>query len=315
VIPRVSIIVPAFNRTEYLKLAIGSAFAQTISDWELILADDGSDEETRAYLRSIDTPPVRILWLSHCGNPSRVRNAAIAAARGRYLAFLDSDDVWVPAKLEQQLAALGANSQCRWSYTACNRIDAGGRLLVEASRRLRSPSGGWIFEPLLELELSIAMPTVMAERALVEEVGGFDERQLFGEFHDLCLRLALRSEVVALREPLCSVRAHREHYSGDRTAAFASWMQLYEKFAGMVTSAKLKAVCARMRAQTALHLARSQGDSGNLRATWSILRDGAVFSSRHWRLWGVASLNLLRPAVPLRWRKALPRVRHHGVAT
>ena len=71
----------------------------------MIIADDGSSEETRVYLRSITVPRVRTIWLEHCGNPSRVRNAAIEAASGRYLAFLDSDDIWAPSKLEKQIGA------------------------------------------------------------------------------------------------------------------------------------------------------------------------------------------------------------------
>jgi glycosyltransferase involved in cell wall biosynthesis len=85
--PNVSIILPTFNRAKFLRLAIESVFAQTYTDWELIIVDDGSAEETRAYLRSIATPQVVTIWLQHSGNPSQVRNAAISVASGRYLAF------------------------------------------------------------------------------------------------------------------------------------------------------------------------------------------------------------------------------------
>jgi teichuronic acid biosynthesis glycosyltransferase TuaG len=89
----------------------------------MIIADDGSTEETRSYLRSITDPRLRTIWLRHSGNPSLVRNAAIAAAQGRYLAFLDSDDVWAPSKLEKQMRALGDRSQAGWSYTNCHLIE------------------------------------------------------------------------------------------------------------------------------------------------------------------------------------------------
>jgi glycosyltransferase involved in cell wall biosynthesis len=196
-----------------LKLAVDSVFAQTFADWELIVADDGSNEETRDYLRQLDFPRVKILWLVHSGNPSRTRNAALGAASGRYVAFLDSDDAWWPRKLEQQLAALRASSHCRWSYTACDRIDADGNPLPPAFQPKTAVRSGWIFEPLLALEVSVAMPTLIAERSEIDAVGAFDEQQLYGEFHDLCLRLALRSEAVAVAEVLCSIRAHDEHYS------------------------------------------------------------------------------------------------------
>jgi hypothetical protein len=117
---------------------------------------------------------------------------------------------------------------------------------------------GWVFEPLLKLEFGIAMPTLIANRDLVFDVGGFDEQLRFGEFHDLCLRLALRSEVVGLREALCSVRAHNEHYSADRIAANTSWMSLYQKMADLAPNPRLRSYCVQMRANTSLKLARLQ---------------------------------------------------------
>ena len=99
-------------------------------------------------------------------------------------------------------------------------------------------------------ERSIAMPTVVADWQLVDEMGGFDEEQRFGEYHDLCVRLAMRSEVSVVAEPLCSIRSHREHYSANRVAAYASWVQLYGKLAELApnrSSALTAAECGRKR--------------------------------------------------------------------
>jgi glycosyltransferase involved in cell wall biosynthesis len=296
--PNVSIILPTFNRTKYLKLAIDSVFAQTYTDWEMIIADDGSADETKAYLRSIEASQVRPIWLRHSGNPSRVRNAAIDAANGRYLAFLDSDDIWAPSKLEKQIGALRDRQQCRWSYTNCNLIDENGHPVANEHLPTTVPQEGWIFEPLLRLEVAISMPSVVAERDLVGEIGGFDERQQFAEWHDLCLRLAMKSEVVALRESLCSVRAHTEHYSADRIAAHISWMRLYEKMADLAPSPTLRSYCARMRAETSMNLARLQGDKGNYRAVLTTLREALLFSWRYPQWWWGALKRISRPAVP-----------------
>jgi glycosyltransferase involved in cell wall biosynthesis len=154
--------------------------AQTCADWGLIVADDGSSDETRSYLRELRSARVEVLWLPHTGNPSRARNAALAVARGTYVAFLDSDDLWAPRKLEQQLAALRASPHCRWSYTACDRIDGDGRLLATTLQPNITLRSGWIFGPLLALQTSVAMPTLVAERTLIEEAGAFDEDQLYG---------------------------------------------------------------------------------------------------------------------------------------
>src|SRR5260221_147392 len=118
--PLVSIIVPTFNRVKYLRVAVDSVFAQTFEDWELIIADDGSDADTMAYLRTLaDVPRVKLLRLSHTGNPPAVRNAALREATAEYIAFLDSDDVWMPEKLEAQLMSLRSHPVRRWSYTGC----------------------------------------------------------------------------------------------------------------------------------------------------------------------------------------------------
>ncbi len=294
----VSIILPTYDRPQFLRRSVESVFAQSFTHWELVVADDGSAIETKAYLRGLQSRRIRVLYLTHTGNPSRVRNAALAIAKGKYVAFLDSDDIWAAAKLSRQIAALRASPRCRWSYTACDRIDSGGDRLSEAARATAVPRGGWIFEPLLGLELAVAMPTVVAERSLIEEIGGFDERQLYGEFHDLCLRLALRSEVVAVAEVLCSVRAHDQHYSADRAAAHRAWMRLYDKFYALAPTATGRSCCDRMRAQAALRLAALQGANRDFPSVWRTLCAGKVCSWRRPKFWWAYSLALLRPFVP-----------------
>jgi glycosyltransferase involved in cell wall biosynthesis len=296
--PSVSIIIPAFNRTKFLELAIDSAFAQTHDDWEIIVADDGSDEETRQYLRSIEGPKVRVVWLPHSGNPSLVRNAAVAVASGRYLAFLDSDDEWAPQKLQRQLAALAERPQCRWSYTACRHVDESGRLIPKKRVSALPAPEGWIFKELLTLQIGIAMPTVVTQRDLFDEVGGFDEQQRFGEFHDLCLRLALKGEVVVVRETLCSVRTHSDHYSANQTANHAGWLQLYQKMARTTADADLQAHCVRMQAETSLRLAAAHTQDGNHRAALATLARALSFSWRYPRWWWGAFIRILRPLVP-----------------
>jgi glycosyltransferase involved in cell wall biosynthesis len=308
-VPEVSVILPTFNRRRYLELAIESVFAQTCTDWEMVIADDGSSGATADYLRSITTSRVRTIWLQHSGNPSRVRNAAIGAARGRYLAFLDSDDTWAPAKLEKQLSALRDSAGARWSYTLEDLIDPEGRPVDNTGLPVSAARDGWIFEPLLRLEVAISMPTIVAERRLIEELGGFDEQLRFAEWHDLCLRLAAKSAVVVVREPLCCVRIHNEHYTADKFGEQAGWMQLYEKMANLVPSRPLRTYCAQVCAETSLKLARLQGNRGNYRGALSVLRAALVFSWRYPPWWWGAMKQVLRPAVPA---VLISRVRRHG---
>jgi glycosyltransferase involved in cell wall biosynthesis len=299
--PTVSAIIPSYNRTQYLAASIASVVDQTYPDWELVIADDGSGAETRAYLRGLAHPNIRVIELPHCGNPARVRNAAIAAARGRYVAFQDSDDIWKPRKLELQIAALAAQNAARWTFADRDRVDSDGRPLEDARRAHPVLRDGWIFAPLLRLDFAAAMPTVMAERALLEEIGGFDEDLPFGEFHDLCLRLALASPAVAVREPLCSVRVHSEHYSADHAASLRSWIRLYEKYARLAPLAELRAHSARMRAMTAARLAAHHGRMGATHDALAVTRSALPFSWRYPQWWWRSMKTFARPAI--RWRR------------
>jgi glycosyltransferase involved in cell wall biosynthesis len=302
--PEVSVILPTFNRLAYLREAIDSVMAQTYTDWELIIADDGSADETRIFLRSIRDDRVKILWLPHCGNPAAVRNSALLKARGTYLAFLDSDDLWAPQKLEIQLNLMRSSGDRRWSYTKDRPIDACSNPLPETGIQQWIPYEGSIVEPLLSIDAIISTPTVVAERSLVNEVGGFDEGQLFGEDYDLWLRLAMRSDVSVSCEPLVCTRAHLDNYSQDRVAAYRGWVRLYEKMAGIVPGSRLRALCWRRRGESALSLASLYQTKGNHLAALQTLLIGCTYSWPYRGWWGGALKIVLRPFVPSRLRSA-----------
>jgi glycosyltransferase involved in cell wall biosynthesis len=261
--PSVTVILPTYDRLEYLQAAVASVVAQTFTDWELVIADDGSGTATQIYLNSLErTDGVRILRLSHTGNPGAVRNQALQVARGHYVAFIDSDDLWMPTKLATQVEALRRNSSCRWSYTALIRIDAGGQALPTEKARRRLVEGGAIFERLLTLEVAVATPSVLAERQFIDELGGFDEGQLYFEDYDLWLRMSVRSDALAIAEPLVCVRNHAEHYSANRVGVYEARFRLIEKMAGMASSQRQFAILRDERAKTALSLARVQAGYG-----------------------------------------------------
>lgn len=268
--PTVSIILPTYNRLAYLREAAASVFVQTYDDWEMIIADDGSSEETRAYLRAIADSRVTVLWLSHTGIPSIARNKAIGRARGRYLAFLDSDDQWRPAKLAIQLDALRVSPDCRWSYTAVDLIDADGHPVDRDGLAPWVPYAGDITERLLWIHAHIAIDAVIAERRLVLEAGGFDERQRFGEDYDLYIRLAMRSPVKVVDAPLAVVRAgNGENYSANRIEAYEGWVQLYQKHSATLPGKRLRAIARSRRAENLLILARLYTNAGQ---SWAALR-------------------------------------------
>lgn len=288
-VPEVSVILPTYNRLHYLRGSIASVFAQTFPDWELIIADDGSEEKTLAHLAGLADPRVRLIRLAHTGNPPAVRNAALRVARGRYVAFLDSDDLWRPHKLEMHLAWLRARSDRRWNYSALIRIDSEGEVMAGDSTRPWIPYEGDIFEPLLRLEAAVATPTVVAERALIEQAGLFDEQQLYFEEYDLWLRLNPLSEVGVIKEPLALVRSHHEHYSSDRIRVYEARNRLLDKIEAVATGPRLRAALRSERAKNVANLAHAYARRGQ---RWNALRTllgGCGYLARASRAWRQAA--------------------------
>jgi glycosyltransferase involved in cell wall biosynthesis len=299
-LPAVSVILPSLDRLEYLRPAVESVFAQSFQDWELLIADDGSGPQTLDYLRSLESrPQVRLLRLTHCGNPSRVRNTAVGQARGSYLAFMDSDDLWLPRKLEVQIAAHHAEPQRGWSYTALRRIAADGELLPGESTKFRPAPAGAIIEQLLTLAVAVATPSVMVERSLMLAVGGFDEQQWFFEEYDLWLRLNLRSDVIAVAEPLTLVRNHEQHYSADRAGVYQARFRLLDRFSSASREPRFEPIVKRERARTAAKLAAVHAAAGRRAAALQMLwrsREEALRSRESWRAAVFTAARAVAPA-------------------
>jgi glycosyltransferase involved in cell wall biosynthesis len=306
--PTVSVILPTCNRLKYLRPAVDSVFAQTLQDWELIIADDGSGAETMAYLSTLaGVPRVRLLRLAQTRNPSAVRNAALREARGRYVAFLDSDDIWLPTKLEVQVGALRNAGSRRWNYTAVRRIGPDGEIMAGEAARTWIPYEGLIFEQLLTLEAAVATPTVVAERRLVEEAGAFDERQLYFEEYDLWFRLNRLSEVGVIAEPLVLVRSHHEHYTADRVRVYEARSRLLDKISDAANTVRLSSALRAERAKNAISLARAYARQARRTQALQTLWCGRdhIWQARRWSLQpaGAALADALAPT----WLRALAR--------
>src|SRR5215469_12501821 len=293
----VSVVLPTFNRLRFLKPAIDSVYAQTFSDWELIVADDGSGSETRRYLESLASlPRVVVLWLAHSGRPAVVRNAALQRAAGEYVAFLDSDDLWASTKLERQMEALRARRNCRWSYTGFLRVDACGCPLAEEAGRPWVPYEGEIFEQVVTGRASIRTPSVLAARQLIGEAGAFDEALLSAEDYDLWMRLALNSEVAVVDAPLVHVRYHDENHTREWQAAYLGRDRSLSEGQRLVDPSRRSLLRAE-RMRNALQLARTHAELGAQRAMWRALRESLPYCWTYPRWWLNGLKTVLRSAV------------------
>jgi glycosyltransferase involved in cell wall biosynthesis len=187
--PVVSVIIPTFNRAWCLAEAVDSVLAQDFRDFELIVVDDGSTDGTEGLLAGYGSA-LTVLRRENSG-VSAARNRGIAAARGELIAFLDSDDLWLPQKLSTQVEFFRSRPQALICQTEEVWVRNGRR--VNPRRRHRKPAG-MIFEPSLELCL-VSPSAVMLRRELIERVGFFDETLSACEDYDLWLRVSCRYPV------------------------------------------------------------------------------------------------------------------------
>jgi glycosyltransferase involved in cell wall biosynthesis len=312
--PRVSIVLPSFNRLKFLRSAVDSVFAQSFTGWELIVADDGSDEETCDYLDTLVGPAgVKVLRLPHSGNPGAVRNAACRVAGAEYIAFLDSDDVWHPQKLALQVASLDSHPDRGWGDTAFAAIDEAGNLLTGERARRWPASEGWILEGLIKMKSVIAIPTVMVRRQLLERSGGFDTGQRMCEDYDLWLRLAGLSEIDGVHETLVFVRVHQEHFHR-YPAVFEDRSRALEKLLRNGLDRPVLALLRRERARAAADLARSQAVLGGRLAALCTLAKSSQYSwtFRDWWIRGAYSAaRAVAPAGILKIARAVARRRRN----
>ena len=194
--PTVSVIIPTFNRWPLVGRAIESVLVQSYADLEIIVVDDGSTDDTALRLSRFGSR-LRVLQQPNRG-VSAARNLAARHARGSYLAFLDSDDLWLAEKLAIQTVFMGRNPAVQICQTEEVWIRNGARVNPKAKHR--KPSGD-IF--ISSLELCLVSPSaVMLTRELFERVGGFDESLPVCEDYDLWLRIAVDHPVPLINDAL-----------------------------------------------------------------------------------------------------------------
>lgn len=196
--PKFSVIIPTYNRLVFLKEAIDSVLGQTFSDFELIVVDDGSQDGTDRLLRqNIRDHRLKYIFQEHAG-VSPARNKGIRSSKGEWIAFLDSDDLWMPNKLEEQFNYLRQNPEMRVCQTEEIWMRRGRR--VNPQRKHKKYSG-WIFEKCIPLCI-ISPSAVVIHRDVFNQCGLFDETFPACEDYDLWLRLSLYYPIVTLSDPL-----------------------------------------------------------------------------------------------------------------
>jgi GT2 family glycosyltransferase len=192
----VSVIIPTYNRRNFLLEAVDSVLAQTYEDYELIVVDDGSSDGTEETLQRYGEQ-LQYLYQANQG-VSAARNRGLELAQGEFISFLDSDDLWMPKKIELQVACMDEHPDCQICYTDEIWIRRGRR--VNPKKR-HTKYSGWIYPHCLPLCI-ISPSSALMRRGLFEEVGVFDPELPVCEDYDLWLRVAARFPVLFIPERL-----------------------------------------------------------------------------------------------------------------
>lgn len=244
--PGVSVIIPTHNRRAMLREALSSVAAQRGSSFEVLVVDDGSTDGTWQDLSGHDLSAhfadIRAVRTERRG-PAAARNRGIALARGRLIAFLDSDDLWMPEKLARQSLFMRNNPDCLISQTGETWM-RDGRSVNPGQRHRKRP--GDIFIDSLRTCL-ISPSAAILRRELLDEVGGFDEDMAACEDYDLWLRILARHEVGLLDEPLTVRRAGHPGQLSATVAALDRFRIL--ALAKLLADASLKAARRRAAAE------------------------------------------------------------------
>jgi glycosyltransferase involved in cell wall biosynthesis len=231
----VSVIIPAYNSSRYIRQAIESVFNQTHQNTEAVVVDDGSSDNTRELVSSL-VPNRRLKYLyQENKGPAAARNAGIRGSTGAFIAFLDADDFWLPNKLETQLT-LFQNQKVGLVYSDVECfIESGEGIslseLTEEPDLAKHFRRGCVYHSLLHFNF-IPTSSVVVRRDVLDRTGLFLEaigegRFLFGEDYELWLRIVKRSQVDFVHHKAVMHRMHQEQLSRDKARRYRQLCFLY----------------------------------------------------------------------------------------
>jgi len=211
--PKVSVIIPTYNCAKYICQAVDSVLAQTYRDFELVVVDDGSTDNTKELLMQYGKQ-LRYIYQENRGMTA-ARNTGINNSSGEYIAFLDSDDMWLPSKLQRQVKLLDEAPEVGLVYCWHYYIDAEGNRCTFCNNRIgRSfESGSRLFEKLIENNvISGGASTPVIRRECLEKSGMFDESIPYSGDWDLWLRISMDYIVAVIPEPFACYRVMDENH-------------------------------------------------------------------------------------------------------
>ena len=204
----VSVIIPTYNRADFIGASIRSVLEQTYTNLELIVVDDGSTDDTGSVIAAFSDPRFRYIRQPNRGR-SNARNHALSLAKGKYITFLDSDDMYLPDKVQTQVSYLRSHPGTGMIYTSAHCVDAQGEMLPN---KYKASVSGLIYENIAFFTpVTITLPTVMTYKDVFDHVGGFDEQMYRFEDTDMWRRISKYCRIDAMQEYTCLLRTHDDN--------------------------------------------------------------------------------------------------------
>ncbi|MEM1168433.1 MAG: glycosyltransferase [Cyanobacteria bacterium P01_H01_bin.35] len=224
----ISVIIPVFNGQNTIQKTIESVLNQTWKDYELIIINDGSTDSTEEVISNISDPRIKIFNYPNAG-PSASRNRGTAIASGKYISFIDSDDLWTPDKLEKQLQKLEENSQAKIAYSWTDYIDEFDNFLYPGCH---ITANGNVYEKLLLTNFIENGSNPLIYRQALIEIGGFDESLFAAEDLDVWFKLAIKYEFVAVPSPQILYRVSTNSLSTNLTRVEKQCLEVIDRAFG-----------------------------------------------------------------------------------
>ncbi|WP_291142712.1 glycosyltransferase [Flavobacterium sp. UBA7680] len=212
--PLVSIIVPTYDRTEFLKLTIESIINQTYKNLEIIVIDDGTPNDKNLLLCQT-FKEVKYIKIENSGGPAKPRNTGINLAKGKYIAFIDDDDLWLPNKIETQVNILEQNPEFGLIHGCCQVINENGILQSQIAGR---PGSIDVKHGNVSMKMmgnwTLMTPSVLLNKSIVDKVGLFNEKMpSAGEDAEYWIRCSFFTKFYYVDEPLVQYRVHNNNIS------------------------------------------------------------------------------------------------------
>src|SRR5438046_10623424 len=179
--PKVSIIMPTYNRAKYIGETIESVRNQSYQNWELIIVDDGSDDNTREIISAMKDKRIRFYEAGRITINGKIKNIGIEKTNGEFIAFIDSDDLWAATKLEKQVSALQEYPEAGFSLTGGFNFRKPGRPVDFSYKQREGTLFGDIFVSIFKSEISTTTPSLILRKECLSITGLFDETKAFSD--------------------------------------------------------------------------------------------------------------------------------------